>query len=124
MRSEWAIGLSLLLVASVAAAEIRETPPAQPESVVETSTEDGDDSYWQDFGYGTLAMITNVFYMPVKIAYAIVGLPVGGLGYVLTAGDREISDAIWGQSLGGDYVVTPKMLLGEQEIHFNGKPRE
>ena len=69
-------------------------------------------------------MITNVLYMPVKIGYAVLGLPVGGLAYVLTAGDSAISDEIWGQSLGGDYVVTPKMLLGEQPIHFNGRHKD
>lgn len=115
------IVVAVLLTAHVATAEIRESSP-QETTPVSGST--SDQTYWTDIGYGTLAVITNVFYMPVKVGYAALGLPVGGLAYLLTAGDSEISDEIWGQSLGGDYVVTPKMLLGEQAIHFNGRPKE
>lgn len=115
--------VSLLLLAQVAMADIREAPPTEPLPESTTAAEK-QECYWRDLGYGSLAVVTNVFYMPVKIAYALVGLPVGGLGYVLTAGDSDISDAIWGQSLGGDYVLTPKMLLGEQEVHFNGRGGE
>ncbi len=123
MRVGWMTMASVLLLGQVAMADIREAPPAEPvpESMKAAEKQE---CYWRDLGYGSLAVVTNVFYMPVKIAYALVGLPVGGLGYVLTAGDSDISDAIWGQSLGGDYVLTPKMLLGEQEVHFNGRSGE
>lgn len=121
-RGAWVLGLAVLLTVRIATAEIRESGPETVTSPPEDAVADGDSTYWTDIGYGTLCVITNVFYMPVKVVYALLGLPVGGLGYVLTAGNSQVSDEIWGQSLGGDYVVTPSMLAGKEAIHFNGRP--
>ena len=119
------VTVALLMMVQVAAAEIREAPPAATaEPAARPAAAKSELSYWGDAGYGSLAVITNIFYMPAKICYAAVGLPVGGLAYLLTAGDSEISDRIWDSSLGGDYVVTPGMLLGEQSIGFNGRPQQ
>jgi len=122
MMSPWRIAVAALaLSAHVAAADIRETAPENDGgTVVENFSSER--TYWGDMGYGSLSVITNVFYMPVKVAYAIVGLPVGGLAYVLTAGDTEVSDRVWGSALGGDYVITPDKLLGHEPIYFNGRP--
>jgi len=96
-------------------AEIQEAPVG--ESSTSTATHR---SYWSDAGYGTLATFSNIFYMPAKVVYAGVGLITGGLGFVLTAGDGDISQSIWSPSLGGTYVITPGMLRGNEEILFSG----
>ena len=77
-------------------------------------------NYWSDAGYGSLAVLTNVFYMPVKFVYGTLGLLTGSLAYVLTAGDSDTAQRVWSPSLGGSYVVTPAMLRGDEPVLFNG----
>jgi len=76
--------------------------------------------YASDAGYGLLATVTNLFYMPAKIVYAAAGGLVGGLVYVTTAGDIETAQGVWSPTVGGDYVLTGAMLRGEQPILFVG----
>ncbi len=73
---------------------------------------------WEDAGWGVLTVLSNVGYMPAKFLYATAGSITGGFAWVLTGGDTEIADGIWTPSLGGDYVLTPAMLRGEQPIAF------
>jgi hypothetical protein len=77
-------------------------------------------SYWGDAGYGALAIVTNIFYMPAKFLYASVGLVTGGLAYVCTVGDSDTAQRILSPSIGGKYVITPAMLRGDEPILFNG----
>ncbi len=77
-------------------------------------------SYWSDAGYGTLAVVANLLYMPVKVVYGTLGLVTGSLAYVLTAGDSDTAQRVWSPSLGGAYVVTPAMLRGDEPVLFNG----
>ncbi len=84
------------------------------------SADDG--SFWKDAGVGAGAALTNVLYIPTKLVYAAVGSLVGGLAYVVTLGSTETANAIWEPTLGGTYVLTPRMLTGEQKLHFNGQP--
>ncbi len=77
-------------------------------------------SYWGDAGYGTLAVLTNLLYMPVKVVYASLGLVTGSLAYVLTVGNTDTAQQIWSPSVGGSYVVTPAMLRGDEPVLFNG----
>jgi hypothetical protein len=76
----------------------------------------------EDAGWGTLTMLTNVLYMPAKITYAVLGGLTGGLTYALTAGDSEAANTVWTTTLGGNYVVTPAMLRGEETFMFAGTP--
>jgi hypothetical protein len=87
---------------------------------VAAQTETKSGSYWGDAGYGTLCVIANIFYMPAKVVYASIGTLTGGLAYILTAGNADTARSIWSPSLGGNYVVTPEMLRGDQPILFNG----
>jgi|SRR5215468_576290 len=73
-----------------------------------------------DAGYGVLAVLTNILYMPVKVVYAGLGGLTGSLAYLLTVGNLDAAQAVWNPSLGGDYIVTPSMLRGEEPILFNG----
>jgi hypothetical protein len=60
--------------------------------------------------------------MPAKIIYATLGAMTGGMAYAVTAGDYQTAETIWVTSLGGTYVVTPRMLQGEDAIAFAGTP--
>jgi len=75
---------------------------------------------WPGVGYGVGALFANVLYLPAKLVYALLGSFVGGGTYVLTAGNTQAADTVWRSSLGGDYVVTPQMLAGQQPINFSG----
>jgi hypothetical protein len=75
-----------------------------------------------NFGWGALATVSNLGYMPAKLVYALFGGLTGGLAYVVTLGDYDTSKEIWTASLGGTYVITPAMVRGEEPIVFAGMP--
>ena len=81
-----------------------------------------DAGYLEDAGWGGLTVLTNVFYMPAKLIYATVGGVTGGFVYAVTAGDLQAAENVWVMSMGGTYVVTPRMLQGEDPIAFAGTP--
>jgi len=78
--------------------------------------------FLEDAGWGTLTVLSNVLYMPVKLVYATLGGVTGGLALGLTGGDMEVADNIWVTSMGGTYVLTPPMLRGEESISIAGTP--
>src|SRR6185295_16393168 len=106
--------VTLCLWSQVAVAEIQES------GLQETSTAASSGSPWSDAGYGSLAVLTNVLFMPLKVVYASVGLVTGTLAYLCTVGDDDIAKSVWSPSLGGTYIVTPAMLRGEEPILFSG----
>ncbi|MDO8432999.1 MAG: hypothetical protein Q7S58_11385 [Candidatus Binatus sp.] len=75
---------------------------------------------WPGAGYGVGALLVNILYVPAKLTYAVVGSVVGGLAYVVTAGNEQAANGVWRSALGGDYVVTPQMLAGQQPLNFSG----
>jgi hypothetical protein len=75
---------------------------------------------WPGAGYGAGALLCNVLYIPAKLVYAILGGLVGGGTYLITAGNQQAANTVWRSALGGDYVVTPQMLAGQQPINFSG----
>jgi hypothetical protein len=75
---------------------------------------------WPGAGYGAAALFGNVLYIPAKLVYAILGGFVGGATWLLTAGNTQTADTVWRSALGGDYVLTPQMVAGEQPINFSG----
>ena len=75
---------------------------------------------WKGVGVGAGTLGANVLYIPAKLVYGILGGIGGGAGYLLTGGNTQVSDTIWRSSLGGDYVVTPDMIKGDQPVHFSG----
>ena len=90
------------------------------ETAYAAGTEKQETNYWSDAGYGTLAVVANVLYMPVKVVYSTLGVITGGLAYVLTVGDSDTAERVWSPSVGGSYVVTPAMLRGDEPMLFNG----
>ena len=115
MRRVVLAAVTLCLWSQVAVAEIRESAAEEGAAPASASSFN-----WGDAGYGTLAVVTNIFYMPAKLVYASVGLVTGGLAYVLTVGDDDTAKSIWSPSLGGTYVVTPAMLRNDEPILFSG----
>jgi len=100
---------SHVVVAEIQESGVKESPPAASSSL-----------NWGDVGYGSLAVLTNIFYMPAKIVYGTLGLVTGSLAYLLTVGDGDAAMTIWNPSLGGTYVVTPAMLSSDEPILFSG----
>jgi hypothetical protein len=82
------------------------------------------EEYPESAGWGALAVIANIGYMPVKTIYALVGGLTGGFAYACTGGSYETASSIWEMSLGGTYVLTPSMIRGEDPIYFAGGPPE
>src|SRR5438128_936295 len=81
-------------------------------------------AWLEDAGWGSLTVLTNGVYRPAKIAYALLGGLAGGLAYALTAGNYQTAETVWVTTMGGTYVVTPRMLQGEDAIAFSGTPGE
>lgn len=70
------------------------------------------------------AACTNVAYVPVKLAVAILGGAAGGVVGAFTGGDRDAAYAIWVPAMTGTYFVTPAILAGEKPFEFFGSDRE
>ena len=74
-------------------------------------------------GWGLGSVVTTLFYSPLKIVYAGLGLVTSGFGYVLSAGNAHVATTILDPAIGGDYVVTPSHLKGEKRLAFMGAQR-
>lgn len=101
-------GWRLLVAAAAVTAAVSMPRPALAEEYPESA------------GWGVLAVIANLGYMPVKTTYAVLGGLTGGLAYVCTGGSYDTASSIWEMSLGGTYVLTPAMIRGEDPIAFAG----
>lgn len=78
--------------------------------------------FLEDAGWGTLTMLSNVVYMPVKVTYSLLGGITGGLAWACTGGDTQVAQKVWITSMAGTYALTPRMLQGEEPIVFAGSP--
>lgn len=87
-----------------------------------TSEPAGSDDMWSRVGWGALTGLSNLLYVPAKLAYAGLGGLTGGLALGLTGGDLNTAEAIWEPSLKGDYFLTTGMVQGEEPISFAGAP--
>jgi len=76
--------------------------------------------FLEDAGMGTLTVLANVGYIPVKLVYAILGGVTGGFAYVLTGANYNVAERIWVPSLGGHYVLNTDQLRGNEPIYFSG----
>src|SRR5208337_2801592 len=111
-----AIGLSVMLAGPLAEYAAAQSQPA----TTQVPQPQANDVNWPGAGYGVGALLCNVLYIPAKLTYAVLGGVVGGGTYLVTAGNKQAADTVWRSSLGGDYVVTPQMLQGQQPINFSG----
>jgi hypothetical protein len=118
-----AIGLAVILampagpLTEYASAQTQPAGAATPTQVPQPQ----DNSVnWPGAGYGAGALVVNLVYIPLKMVYAILGGIVGGGTYLVTAGNEQAANTVWRSALGGDYVITPQMLAGQQPINFSG----
>ena len=119
-----AIGLAVMLampagpLAEYAAAQSTQTVGASAPTQVPQPQDNSVN--WPGAGYGAGALFCNLLYIPAKLVYALLGGIVGGGTYLITAGNQQAANTVWRSALGGDYVVTPQMLAGQQPINFSG----
>ena len=117
------LGVSMMLAMAagpLAEQAAAQTQPAGAASPTQVPQPDEGGVNWPGAGYGAGALLCNVLYIPAKLTYAVIGGVVGGGTYLVTAGNKQAADTVWRSSLGGDYVVTPQMLQGQQPINFSG----
>lgn len=119
------IAAGLAVVLAIAAGPLAEyaaaqTQPAGAATMTQVPQPADNNVNWPGAGYGVGALLCNVVYIPAKLVYALLGGIVGGGTYLLTAGNIQTANTVWRSSLGGDYVVTPQMLAGQQPINFSG----
>ena len=79
------------------------------------------ESQTSEAGIGTAAALSSLIYGPVKVTYATLGLIIGGIAWGLSAGDSEVMNAILTPAVRGDYVLTPGMVRGRDDIEFIGR---
>ena len=117
-----AIALSVMLAGPLAEyAAAQSAQPVGPPAASTQVPQPADNSVnWPGAGYGAGALVCNLIYIPAKLVYAILGGIVGGGTYLVTAGNQQAANTVWRSALGGDYVVTPQMLAGQQPINFSG----
>lgn len=116
-----AIGLAVMLAGPLAEyAAAQSAPTVGPPAATQVPQPADNSVNWPGAGYGAGALLCNVLYIPAKLTYALLGGIVGGGTYLITAGNQQAANTVWRSSLGGDYVVTPQMLAGQQPINFSG----
>jgi hypothetical protein len=118
-----ALGLSVMLampagpLAEYAAAQAQ---PAAAETPVQVPQPPDNNVNWPGAGYGVGALFCNFLYIPAKLVYALLGGIIGGGTFLVTVGNMQAANTVWRSTLGGDYVVTPQMLAGEEPLNFSG----
>ena len=118
-----AVALSLLMaipagpLAEYAAAQ---TQPAAAATQTQVPQPQDNSVNWSGAGYGAGALFCSLLYIPFKLTYALLGGLIGGGTYLVTAGNTQAANTVWRSSLGGDWVVTPAMLQGQEPLNFSG----
>lgn len=85
-----------------------------------SSAEVEEPSLIREGALGMGAAVASFAYSPLKVAYAVGGIVLGGLSFVWTWGDRDIAGTVMRTALAGDYVVTPEHLDGDADLEFSG----
>jgi hypothetical protein len=119
------IVLALSLVMAILAGPLTvysapQTQPATAAAQTQVSQPADNGVIWSGAGYGAGAVFCSLLYIPFKLTYGILGGLVGGGTYLVTAGNSQAADTVWRSSLGGDWVVTPAMLQGQEPLNFSG----
>ncbi len=109
----------MLAMTPVPRALAQTASPAAP-SGTQVPQPDQNGVNWPGAGYGAAALVGNLVYIPCKMVYALLGGIVGGGTWLVTAGNSQASNTVFRSALGGDYVLTPQMIAGQQPIHFSG----
>ena len=51
----------------------------------------------------------NLWFVPIKAITVTIGAMSGALSYVVTGGNRELTEQIWRDTLQGPYLITPEL---------------
>lgn len=73
-------------------------------------------------GWRIGSAVSSAVYAPAKAFYAATGLLVGGIGWGISGGNREVAQSLIDPAVRGDYWVTPEHLRGERRLEFVGRP--
>lgn len=113
---------SLALAPRIAAAQ-SDSQQAQNQSSPQVQAPADGSVDWKGVGVGAATVAANIGYIPLKAAYAILGGITGGASYAVTGGNEQTANSVWRSALGGDYVLTPSMIRGDEPIYFSGPSR-
>lgn len=116
MKTQLLKGIALASFVAVTAA------PLYGQTADKSNQAAAEEPVGEEAGYGVGAAIASVFYIPVKVTYAALGLLTGGLGYVVSGGRADVANNIIYPAVRGNYVVTPSHLKGTEPIYFVGAP--
>jgi hypothetical protein len=98
---------------------------AQPMLTSEAlAAKDDDESGTSQLIRGAASLIVGIPYTAIKLAFAGAGSVLGGVTYVITAGDEKAAQEVWDSTLRGTYIITPDHLKGERPVKFIGSVRE
>jgi len=124
MKTQLLKGIALASLVTVIATPVYAQTAGSSTQAAEqpVATQAAEQPVAEEAGYGIGAALASVFYIPVKVTYAGLGLLTGGLGYVLTGGRTDVANNIIYPAVGGNYVVTPSHLKGTEPIYFVGSP--
>ena len=71
---------------------------------------------------GLGSIVSSLVYMPLKLTNAILGTTTTGIVIMVTAGSAtEGASNLAKANLGGDWYVTPDVLLGNKSLEVLGK---
>src|SRR5262245_9331168 len=66
------------------------------------------------------SVLASAVYFPAKVVFAVGGAVASGVTYVATGGNQNTTEKVWDASVEGDYVVTPRMIEGREDVDFIG----
>ena len=120
--SLWSHAMILSFVMVCAIDTIIEPVFAQPSSSASNVPVSSNDASPSGVGIQAGSALATMIYFPLKLAFAIGGGIVGGLGYGFSGGSEQTAKNIWIPSIYGTYLITPDHLKGDKPIRFLGVP--
>jgi hypothetical protein len=60
-------------------------------------------------GVATGVTAGNLLFVPIKVITVTIGALSGALSYVVTGGNRELTQQIWQDTTEGPYLITPEV---------------
>ena len=72
-------------------------------------------------GLGVAAAIGTLVYAPLKLTSALGGLVLGSITYLWTGGNSDVTDPVFKQAMGGDYVISPDHIRGNDGFELTGE---
>ena len=99
----------------------REESPVAPSAQSSIASTGGDSREKESsLGLQVASGALSILYTPVKVVYAGLGGIIGGLAYIVTAGNGHVAQNIGDVSLKGSYWVKPSHLEGNEPLRFQG----